>query len=109
MENAKIFFKNGLEYFANRKNIHKMPLEDHVELIKSANDFKIRNDEHIHAIFDRFHNDINIYKRELYLLAGNMGLTLNKREIERLIEQNFFTGFHSSFSKCFNIFLLHEK
>ena len=45
----------------------------------------------------------------MYLVAGNIGLTLDKKEIQKMIDHNFFTGFHSSFSKCFNIFLLNEK
>ena len=52
---------------------------------------------------------MNHFFRELYLTAGNLGATLNTKEINRLIEVNFFTNFTNSFSKCFNIFLLNEK
>lgn len=45
----------------------------------------------------------------MYLTAGNIGLELNKKEIQRLIDHNLFTGFTSSFAKCFNIFLFNEK
>jgi len=109
IDNAKIFLKNSMEYFIQRRNIHKIPLEDHIELIKSANDFKVRNDDYIHAVFEKYNTDHNLWKRELYLVAGNVGLELNKKELQRLVEQNFFAGFTSSFSKCFNIFLLNEK
>jgi hypothetical protein len=43
------------------------------------------------------------------MTAGNLGVTLNTKEMERLIEVNFFTGFNVSFSKSFSIFLLNEK
>ena len=109
IDNVKIFFKNALEYFTDKRNIHKIPLEDHVELLRSANDFKIRNDDYVHGLFSWFHSDANIFKRELYVVAGNLGVTLTKKEMDRLFEHNFFAGFNSSFSKCFNIFLLNEK
>lgn len=109
IENVKLFYKNSLDYFVQRRNINKIPLEDHVELIKAANDFKIRNDEYVHAVFDNYNNDVNIFKRELYLVAGNIGLELNKKEIQKLIDLNFFVNFTSSFSKSFNIFIYNEK
>lgn len=48
-------------------------------MIKAANDFKVRNDEYIHAVFEKFSSDFNIFKRELYLVAGNMELVLTKK------------------------------
>lgn len=109
IENVKQFYKNSLDYFLQRRNIYKIPLEDHVELIKTANDFKIRNDDYVHAVFEQYANDINIFKRELYLVAGQIGLELNDKEIKKLIDLNFFANFSSSFSKCFNIFIYNEK
>jgi len=109
IDNVKAFYKNSLDYFVQRRNINKIPLEDHVELIKAANDFKIRNDDYVHAVFENYNNDVNIFKRELYLVAGHIGVELNKREIQKLIDLNFFTSFTSSFSKSFNIFIYNEK
>lgn len=109
IDNVKTFYKNSLDYFVQNRNINKIPLEDHVELIKAANDFKIRNDDYVHALFDNYHNDVNIFKRELYLVAGQIGVELTKRETQKLIDLNFFTNFNSSFSKSFNIFIYNEK
>lgn len=63
IENVKSFFKNAMEYFTQRRNTHKLPLEDHIELIKAANDLKIRNDEYVHTLFEKYSGDNNTWKR----------------------------------------------
>lgn len=52
---------------------------------------------------------MSIFTRELYITAGNLGVSLSTKEMERLIEVNFFASFNNSFSKSFNVFLLNEK
>ena len=109
IDNIKSFFKSSLEFFTQRNKVHKFSLEDHIGLIRAANDYRVRNDDHIHAVLDYYANDPTIWKRELYLLAGQIGVELNKNELHRLVESNLFNYFTSSFSKCFTMFLLYEK
>lgn len=109
LEGVKGFLKSALDYFTDKRNIGKIPLEDHIELIKVSNDFKVRSEAYVHELLSYFNGDLTYFTRELYMLAGNMGVVLSKKEMDKLIEYNFFTGFSSGFSKSFNMFLLNEN
>jgi hypothetical protein len=53
-ESLKILLANALEYYAERRNLGKIPLEDHIELLKAANDFRVRNDTYVHELLSWF-------------------------------------------------------
>lgn len=74
MENFKTFVKKSLEYFIQRNKINRLNLEEHVAIAKSANDIRIKNDEYLHAVLDRFSNDNSIFTREMYLTCAQVGL-----------------------------------
>lgn len=63
IDNIKSFFKSSLEFFTQRNKVHKFSLEDHIGLIRAANDYRVRNDDHIHAVLDYYANDPTIWKR----------------------------------------------
>jgi hypothetical protein len=74
MENFKTFVKKSLEYFIQRNKINRLNLEEHVAIAKSVNDIRIKNDEYLHAVLDRFSNDNSIFTREMYLTCAQVGL-----------------------------------
>ena len=53
-ESLKIVLSNALEFYTDRRNIGKMPLEDHIEFLKAANVFKVRNDNYVHELLAWF-------------------------------------------------------
>jgi hypothetical protein len=53
-ESLKILLSNALEFYTDRRNLGKMPLEDHVEFLRAANDFKVRNDNYVHELLGWF-------------------------------------------------------
>lgn len=85
-----------------------MSLEEHINLINAANMYLIRNDEYMHAVFQRFLQDNSIFTRELYLTCAKVGHQFNAAELAKLYGRSFFASFSASFSKSFNIFLLLE-
>jgi hypothetical protein len=74
MENLKTFVKKSLEYFTQRNKINKLNLEEHIIIAKSVNDLRIKNDEYLHAVLERFSNDNSIFAREMYLICAQVGL-----------------------------------
>jgi hypothetical protein len=53
-ESLKIVLSNAMEFYTDRRNIGKMPLEDHLEFLRTANDFKVRNENYAHELFSWF-------------------------------------------------------
>jgi hypothetical protein len=53
-ESLKIVLSNALEFYTDRRNIGKMPLEDHLEFLRAANDFKFRSENYVHELLAWF-------------------------------------------------------
>ena len=56
MENFKTFIMKSLEYFSQKNKINRLNIEEHVAIAKTVNDFRIKNDEYLHALLDRYSN-----------------------------------------------------
>jgi hypothetical protein len=54
-ESLRNLLEKAFEYYTDRRNIGKIPLEDHIELLKAGNDFKAKNNgTYVHELLSWF-------------------------------------------------------